>query len=65
MKNLLEGLQNGRKFSQYPTGNKNITSMYRWDDTKEVINCKSVQALVRKKLYSFDDVVISSEIVKN
>jgi len=65
MNNLLKGLENKRTFSQYPTGKKNITSMYRWDDTKEVINCKSVVALVKKGILKFSDISIKEQIVNN
>ena len=55
MKTLLEGLKNGRTFSQYNSENR-----YMWDDTKEVINTKSIQAAVRKGHLTWDDIVIKN-----
>lgn len=63
MKNLLIELNKGRTFSQYPTSKGNIDSYYRFDDTKEVINCKSVLALIRRGILSWDDIIISNEII--
>ena len=63
MKNLLKQLELGRTFSQYPT-DKHLDSRYRYDDTKEVINAKSVSALIRKGHLSWDDIVIKNEIIK-
>lgn len=49
MKNLIEQLAKGKTFSQYGfAGDKNC--FYRWDDTLEIINTKSVVALRRKGL---------------
>jgi hypothetical protein len=48
MEKIKKGLENGRTISQYPTGLTGYTEYFRWDDTLEVVNCKSVWALRRK-----------------
>jgi hypothetical protein len=53
MKNLQSELKKGRTFSQYNNIaglNKMSNSRFMWDDTKEVINSKSVIALKRAGL---------------
>ena len=53
MKKLQSELKKGRTFSQYNniSGlNKMSNSRFMWDDTKEVINAKSVIALKRAGL---------------
>jgi len=44
---IVKGLEEGRRISQYPTG-KHFDAMLRWDDTKEVVNVKTVMSLKRK-----------------
>ena len=49
MKKILEELKKGRTISQYPTGNVyGYGEYFRWDDTKVVVNCRSVWALRKK-----------------
>tara|TARA_R100000742_G_C4276812_1_gene98148 strand:+ start:1310 stop:1501 length:192 start_codon:yes stop_codon:yes gene_type:complete len=63
MKKIQEGLNLGRTISQYPTGNSyGYSSYFRWDDTKEVVNSKSVLALKRRGLEI--NIPIVSEIVR-
>ncbi len=64
MKKLAKALSTGRTFSQYFTSESCDSSYYRYDDTKEVIHCKSVVALVERGLFSWDDIKISKEIIK-
>ena len=61
MKKLEIELKKGRTFSQYPTSKRNTESYYRFDDTKEKINCKSVIALIKRNILSFEDIIISNE----
>jgi hypothetical protein len=63
MEKIKKGLENGRTISQYPTGRiRTSTAYFRWDDTLEVVNCKSVWALKRK---GYEVIInISDKIVK-
>lgn len=46
---ILDRLAKGKTISQYPTGSTyGYSSMLRWDDSKEVVNCKTVLALQNK-----------------
>tara|TARA_R110002153_G_scaffold7929_4_gene34994 strand:+ start:3078 stop:3275 length:198 start_codon:yes stop_codon:yes gene_type:complete len=57
-------LQKGRTISQYPTGNSyGYGEYYRWDDTKEVVNSKSVWGL-KKKGFLPMELPISNLIIK-
>lgn len=60
---LYKELAKGRTIGQYPTGQYGITEMLRFDDTKEVINCKTVMALKDKGLDI--KIVIKEQIIKN
>jgi hypothetical protein len=60
---LRNELAKGRTIGQYPTGQYGITEMLRFDDTKEVINCKTVMALRDKGLDI--KIVIKEQIIKN
>ena len=62
MNKILIELAKGRTISQYPTQLKGYTEYLRWDDTLEVVNCKSIVALKRKG-YKID-ITISDKIVK-
>tara|TARA_R110000824_G_scaffold382522_1_gene575732 strand:+ start:303 stop:497 length:195 start_codon:yes stop_codon:yes gene_type:complete len=62
MEKIKEGILKGRTISQYPTGQYGYTEYFRWDDTLEVVNCKSVWAL-RKKGFEVP-IKISDKIVK-
>jgi hypothetical protein len=63
MKNIQIELLKGRTISQYPTGdNYGYSSYYRWDDTKEVVNSKSIIALNRKNILL--NLPISNTIIK-
>mgnify|MGYP003655824138 FL=1 len=62
MQKIKEQLEKGRTISQYPTGRNGYSEYFRWDDTLEVVNCKSVWALRRK---GFEiKINISDKIVK-
>jgi len=62
MEKIKKGLESGRTISQYPTGQYGYTEYFRWDDTLEVVNCRSVAAL-RRKGYEVK-INISDKIVK-
>jgi|TARA_R110001592_G_scaffold42314_1_gene137425 hypothetical protein len=62
MEKIKKGLELGRTISQYPTGRSGYSEYFRWDDTLEVVNCKSVWAL-RRKGYEVK-INISNKIVK-
>jgi hypothetical protein len=62
MKKIQEQLEKGRTISQYPTGHAGYSEYFRWDDTKEVVNCKSIWALKRRGVEI--NIPISSEIIK-
>tara|TARA_R110000751_G_scaffold110844_1_gene208579 strand:+ start:186 stop:383 length:198 start_codon:yes stop_codon:yes gene_type:complete len=64
MDKIKKQLELGRTISQYPTGNSyGYSEYYRWDDTKEVVNSKSVWALKRKGLIPME-LPISNQIIK-
>ena len=54
MEKIKKGLELGRTISQYSKNTSAYSEkygyswMFRWDDTLEVVNCKSVWALKRK-----------------
>jgi len=61
---ILEELKKGRTISVYKTGNTyGYDDYYRWDDSKIVVNSKSIQALKRKKLLP-SQLKISNQIIK-
>ncbi len=58
-----EEIENGRTFSQYPTGQSGCTAMYRWDDNYMVIPCKCIVALVCRGILKFKNINISKNII--
>tara|TARA_R110002126_G_scaffold31012_2_gene100485 strand:- start:218 stop:409 length:192 start_codon:yes stop_codon:yes gene_type:complete len=63
MDKIKKQLELGRTISQYPTGNSyGYGEYYRWDDTKEVVNSKSICALKRREVEI--NIPIVSEIIK-
>ena len=63
MEKILEGLEKGRTISLYPTGNiYGYSEYYRWDDTKKVVNSRSLWALRNKGIKI--DVDIKNQIIK-
>ena len=65
MLEILKQLEKGRTISQYPTHqftHPRYSAMYRWDDSKEVVNCKSICALKRRGVEI--NIPIVSEIIK-
>tara|TARA_R110002020_G_scaffold240290_2_gene453031 strand:+ start:3743 stop:3940 length:198 start_codon:yes stop_codon:yes gene_type:complete len=64
MKKIQEQLDKGRTISQYPTGNVyGYGEYYRWDDTKEVVNMKSIVALKKRGILP-QCLPVSSQIIK-
>jgi|TARA_R110000796_G_scaffold65936_9_gene152115 hypothetical protein len=65
MKKIQEQLEKGRTISQYPTAqvtNPRYNYYFRWDDSKLVVNCKSIWALKRRGVEI--NIPIVSEIIK-
>ena len=65
MEKIQEQLEKGRTISQYPTRqwpHPRYNAMYRWDDSKEVVNLKSICALKRRGVEI--NIPIVSEIIK-
>ena len=64
MEKIKKGLESGRTISQYPTGNiYGYGEYYRWDDTKEVVNSKSIVALKKRGILP-QCLKVSSQIIK-
>lgn len=64
MKKILEELKKGRTISQYPTGNVyGYGEYYRWDDSKQVVNMKSIVALKKRGILP-EVLKVSSQIIK-
>ena len=65
MKKILAGLEQGRTIGQYDTHSRDNYRWqwdFRWNDTLEVVNAKSIYALRRKG--GEIDITISDKIVK-
>ena len=65
MKKIKEQLEKGRTITQYTTAlvsSPRYNYYFRWDDTKEVVNCKSIWALKRRGVEI--NIPIVSEIIK-
>ena len=63
MEKIRKELELGRTISQYPTGDTyGYDSMLRWDDTKQVVNSRSVFAL-QNKGYKIN-IPIKTQVIK-
>lgn len=63
-KTVQSELSKGRTFSCYPTGNNyGYDSYYRWDDNKEVIPLKTVNAMINRNLIKRENIKVSNQVI--